>query len=240
MPAFERVLRRWTLFGLLAFCSPLSAVQNAPPNPLGQPLLDASGDVREDAFIRIPLRPEDARYGDIRGESLKRMLLEVDAISLADRDAGNLFWGRNVGTAGHEATQDWVEGYFRESGLEEVHRQAFDLRPQWNPRSWEVTFASGGGAFTLESARPPQGAASTPAGGLEFELVWVGMGSNADYLGRDVRGRAVDSRHTTAGYAPALATHRRRGGARVRKRCRGRGHRVRHLGQFCGLAADRR
>ncbi len=191
MPAFERVLRRWTLFGLLAFCSPLSAVQNAPPNPLGQPLLDASGDVREDAFIRIPLRPEDARYGDIRGESLKRMLLEVDAISLADRDAGNLFWGRNVGTAGHEATQDWVEGYFRESGLEEVHRQAFDLRPQWNPRSWEVTFASGGGAFTLESARPPQGAASTPAGGLQFELVWVGMGSNADYLGRDVRGRAV-------------------------------------------------
>ena len=29
------------------------------------------------------------------------------------------------------------------------------------------------------------------AGGLEFDLIWVGMGSEADYLGRDVRGKAV-------------------------------------------------
>ena len=169
----------------------LTAQQSPPPNPLGQPLLDASGNVREEAFIHIPLRPEDARYADIRGERLKGILLEVDAISLADRDAGNVFWGRNVGTAGHEATQDWVERYFRENGLEDVHRQPFDLQPQWTPRSWELTFSSDETTFRLESARPPQGAASTPPGGLEFELVWVGTGSEADYLGRDVSGKAV-------------------------------------------------
>ena len=35
--------------------------QNAP-NALGQPLLDASGNVRDDAFIEIPLRADDQQY----------------------------------------------------------------------------------------------------------------------------------------------------------------------------------
>ena len=158
---------------LVAANAPLVA-QQAPPNPLGQPLLDASGQLRDDAFIRIPLRPEDERYADIEGHRLKEMLLEVDAISLDDRDAGTIFWGRNVGTASHVATQDWVEGFFRRNGLDNVYRQSFDLNPVWHPTDWELAFASGDQTFTLESARPPQGAPSTPPQGLEFVLVWVG------------------------------------------------------------------
>ena len=154
-------------------------------------MLDRAGNVREDAYIHIPLLPEDARYADIQGQRLKEILLEIDAISLADRASGNLFWGRNVGTLGHEATQDWVEGYFRASGLEDVHRQPFDLGPQWSLESWDVAFATDETTFRLESARPPQGASSIPPGGLELELVWVGGGSQADYLGRDVEGKAV-------------------------------------------------
>jgi len=108
------------------------AAQNAP-NPLGQPLLDAAGDVRDDAFIEIPLRPDDQKYADIDGDRLKALLLEVDAISLADRDRGNVFWGRNIGTVGHKETQDWVERNFRVNGLEDIHRQSFDVGPQWKP-----------------------------------------------------------------------------------------------------------
>jgi Peptidase family M28 len=161
------------------------------PNPLGQPLLDASGEVRDDAFIHIPLRPDDQRYADIQGDHLKSLLMEVDAISLEDRDRGNVFWGRNVGTWGHVATEDWVEGYFRAHGLEDIHRESFDLAPVWVPHAWEIGFASGGEAFSLQSARPPEGMESTPADGLDFELAWLGTGSDADYLGRDVSGKAV-------------------------------------------------
>ena len=191
----------------ITLAAPAAAQQATPPNPLGQPLLDAAGHIREDAYIHIPLRPEDGRYGVIEGDRLKAWLMEVDAISLADRDRGNLFWGRNVGTWGHEQTQAWVERYFRQYGLEDVRRQSFDLAPQWIPSSWDISFASGGQTFTLESARPPEDAESTPPAGLEFELVWVGQGSDADYLGRDVRGKAVvvqdiplpgDIRHTLA------------------------------------------
>ena len=175
---------------LVLLTSGTIAAQNAP-NPLGQPLLDSSGDVRDDAFVRIPLRADDQKYADIDGDRLKSLLMEVDAISLADRDRGNVFWGRNIGTVGHEETQDWVERYFRANGLEDVYRQPFDVGPQWKPESWTISFNAGGRTFELESARPPQGAESTPPGGLDFELVWVGTGSDADYIGRDVRGKAV-------------------------------------------------
>ncbi|MEQ1855493.1 MAG: M28 family peptidase [Longimicrobiales bacterium] len=190
----------------LIVAPPLTAEQT-PPNPLGQPLLDANGHPREDAYIHIPLRPEDARYGVLDGMRMKAWLMEVDAISLADRDRGNLFWGRNVGTWGHVATQDWVERYFRQYGLQDIRRQSFDLAPQWQASSYDISFSAGGQTFALESARPPEDAESTPPAGVEYELVWVGQGSDADYLGRDVRGKAVvvqdiplpgDIRHTLA------------------------------------------
>jgi hypothetical protein len=199
--------RTLATFLLLALGATAASARQTPPNPLGQPLLDADGFPREDAFIHIPLRPEDARYGVIEGARLKAWLMEVDAISLRDRDRGTVFWGRNVGTQGHVDTQDWVERYFRQYGLQDIRRQSFDLSPQWQASSFDISFSAGGSTFALESARPPEDAASTRPEGLEYELVWLGQGSDADYLGRDVRGKAVvvqdiplpgDIRHTLA------------------------------------------
>ncbi len=192
---------------LVAATVALGAQQNAPapPNPLGQPLVDGTGKVRDEAMLRTPLLPEDKKYADLDGRRMKQFVMEVDAISLKDRDSGNLFWGRNVGTAGHLATQDWVEAYFRKHGLQNVHRKPFDLQPVWTPKAWDISFTSGGKTFKLPSARPAMRAASTPAGGLELDVVWIGGGAAADYLGRDVKGKAVllhdiplpgDIRHT--------------------------------------------
>jgi hypothetical protein len=162
----------------------------ATPNQLGQPLLDASGAVRDDAFIRVPLRPGDERYADLDGDRMKRVLEEVVAISLEDRDNGTIFWGRNVGTAAHVATQDWLEAYFRKHGLQNIHRQSLDLEPQWTPKSWGLTFTAGGKQITLESARPARLQESLPSA-LELDLIWVATGTDADFLGRDVTGKAV-------------------------------------------------
>jgi hypothetical protein len=197
-----------TLAVVVAATAALAAQQELPaPNPLGQPLVDAAGKVREDAMLRTPLLPEDRKYADLDGRRMKQVVMEVDAISLKDRDSGNIFWGRNVGTAGHIATQDWVEAYFRKHGLQNIHRRPFDLQPVWTPKSWDIAFTSGGQTFKLPSARPAGRAPSTPAGGLDLELVWVAGGSDADYIGRDVKGKAVlvqdvplpgDIRHTIA------------------------------------------
>ncbi len=163
----------------------------APPNPLGQPFLESPWHVKEDAFIRMPLRPEDSKYADLDGMHMKSILRELIAISDKDRDSGNIFWGRNVGTQGHVDAENWVEGYFRKNGLQNIHKQSFDLRPQWTPKSWSVDFNSGGKTFKLTSARPETGSTSTPAGGLTLDLVWVGNGTSADFIGRDVKGKAA-------------------------------------------------
>ena len=101
--------------GMLLATVPVIA-QQPDENLLCQPLVSADGSVRDDAFIRIPLRPEDQAYADIEGGRMKEILMEVDAISIRDRDAGTVFWGRNVGTDGHVWTQDWVDRYFEQIG----------------------------------------------------------------------------------------------------------------------------
>jgi hypothetical protein len=198
----------WTLAVLVVTATALGAQQETPPpNPLGQPLVDGAGKVRDEAMLRTPLLPDDRWYADLDGRRLKQIVVEVDAISLKDRDSGNLFWGRNVGTAGHVATQDWVEAYFRKHGLQNIHRMPFDLQQVWTPKSFDISFTGGGRTFRLPSARPAARAASTPAGGVELDVVWVGGGADADYIGRDVKGKAVlvhdiplpgDIRHTIA------------------------------------------
>ena len=160
-----------------------------PPNPLGDPLLESPEHVREDAFYKVPLQPEDRKYGDIDGMRMKAVVREAATISQRDKARGTLFWGRNVGFRGHDETQDWVEGYFHRYGLQEVHRKPFDLPPQWMAKSYDISFSNGSQRFVLKTARPAEDAPSTAA--TEFEIVWVNEGTAADFVGRDVRGKAV-------------------------------------------------
>ncbi len=161
------------------------------PNPLGQPLLDPAGNPRENAFYRPPLAPEDKKYADLDGMRMKAVLNEVVAISQKDKASGAIFWGRNVGFPGHVATQDWVEAYFKKHNLQNIHRKSFDLPPQWVPKSYEIAFTGGGKTFNLKSARPAKDTPSLPPAGLELDVVWVATGTAADFVGRDVKGKAV-------------------------------------------------
>jgi hypothetical protein len=164
-----------------------------PPNPLGQPLVDADGHPRDDVFIHMPLLPEDRVCADLDGTRMKAYVNEVAAISRKDRERTGPkgFWGRNQGTPGHVAAEDWVESYFRKFKLTDIRKQPFDVQPQWSVKDYEFAFTSGGKTYTFPSARPSQGVEATPPGGREYDVVWVGTGADADYLGRDVKGKAV-------------------------------------------------
>ena len=171
----------------ILFCSTASAQEN----PLGQPLLDAAGNIREDAFIRIPLRAEDQKYADIDGLWMKQVLGELIQFSRDDRNSGRLFWGRNLGTSAHELSQNWAEQTFRELGLEDINRRSFALEPVWQLTRWSIEFIRGENVFTLPSSRPPEKTLSTSTRGSTYDLIWLGTGTEADYLGRDVTGKAV-------------------------------------------------
>lgn len=182
-----RVGLRYGILFSLWFCTAASAQEN----PLGQPLLDGDGNIREDAFIRIPLRPEDEKYADIDGLWMKQVLGELLQFSQNDKNSGRLFWGRNLGTEAHELSQDWAQQKFRELGLEDVYRRSFALDPVWQMNHWSITFRQGEREFTLPSSRPPEKALSTSSQASSYELMWLGTGTEADYLGRDVRAKAV-------------------------------------------------
>jgi hypothetical protein len=171
-----------SLFGVSTLVAALSAQGR---------LIDQHGFVPDEAIVSVPLPATERAYADIDGRRLKALISEVTAISLKSRDAGDKMWGRIAGTPAERMTNDWLEGKFRALGLENVHRQDFPLRPQWFPKSWTVAFSGGGKTITCTSLVPAPESPSTPAGGLDLEAVWVGTGTAADFVGRNVRGKAV-------------------------------------------------
>ena len=155
------------------------------------PLMDSANHVREDAYASLPVPAADKVYEKIDGRRIKEKDLEVVAISRQSRDAGDKYWGRIAGTKYEKMTAQWAEAKWRQYGLSDIHEQEYALGPQWFALDWNVTATDGSKTLTFKSLNPAIASAPTPPGGLELEPVWVGLGTAADFMGRDVRGKAV-------------------------------------------------
>jgi peptidase M28-like protein len=148
----------------------------------------------DDAYLRWPLPAGDERYGAIDGRHLHALVVEQAAMSRRYRDQGHpQFWGRITGTSSDSESARWLAEKFTRTGLSDVHLQPLDLPPQWLPQSWTIAATGADGkTLTLDrSATPAYGSPGTPPSGIDVEAVWVGTGSDADFAGRDVRGKAV-------------------------------------------------
>jgi hypothetical protein len=155
-----------------------------PPVTMHPHDLDAS-------FIRMPLPAGQEKYGGLDGEHIKQFDREIVSVSRKSKEDGELLWGRVAGTKYDDMVEGIVESKFKQFGLQDVHRQYFDLPPQWFPTAWEFSATSGGKALRFESARAATGSPSTPSAGLDLEPVWVGLGTASDFVGRDVKGKLV-------------------------------------------------
>jgi len=143
-------------------------------------------------FIRFPLPSGQEAYADIDGKRMHRYVVEQANIARRYRDAGHpKFWGRIIGTPADAEDVEWLIAKFKAAGLTDVRSQPYDLVPQWFPQSWEVTVTGGGKTISMESAQPDYGATGTPSEGVDLEGVYVGLGSEADFAGKNVNGKAV-------------------------------------------------
>jgi hypothetical protein len=146
----------------------------------------------DDAFLQWKLPPERAAYASIDGKQIHNYVADLTAISRRYRDQGHpQFWGRIIGTSADAETAQWLSEKFKRLGLSDVHVQPFDLPAQWMPQSWEISAKAGDKTLKLDAAQPAYQTAATPPEGLDLEAVYVGTGSEADFAGRDVRGKAV-------------------------------------------------
>jgi len=143
----------------------------------------------DNAFLRWPLPASAAAYQDIDGVRMKPYVEHLVGIAKKSRADGNQFWGRITGTPYHTETQHWIGDRFRQFGLN-VRYQEFTIPPAWFPTKWALSAKSGSNVVPLKSAHPVQRSAGTK-GTLELEPIFVGLGSEAEFMGRDVKGKAV-------------------------------------------------
>jgi hypothetical protein len=141
----------------------------------------------EKSYVRYPLPAGESTYGRIDGDRMKGHVDAITAIARKDRDSGSKYWGRLPGTASDKETEQLVASLFRSWGLQDVHLQTFDLPPQWFATDWSFSVTGSGTTLTPKTAFPTQRSAQTP--GMELEVVWVGLGTELDFAGRDVRGK---------------------------------------------------
>jgi hypothetical protein len=188
------IVTRWlgfvAMIGLTVVGARVLGQQSAPA-PRRQPLLDAKGAVRDDAYTPAPLPESERAYAAIDGAHMKALVNEIVAISRKSRDDGNKYWGRIAGTKYEAMTADLLEAKFRKLGMVDINRPEFALPPQWFPTDWDLAAVGGGQTLKFSSVLPALGSAVTPSNGLDLDAVWLGLGTAADFAGRDVRGKAA-------------------------------------------------
>jgi hypothetical protein len=163
---------------------PQAQRSTVPITPHAYPLDDAH-------YLRWQLPKGEETYSRINGDELKKWVEAITAVSRKSRDDGEKFWGRIAGTKYDEMTEQIVEDAFRKFGLQNVRRQWFDLPAQRFPTSWGMTATAGTKTIELTTVQPARESAAAPKGGMELEPVWVGLGTEADFKGRDVKGKLV-------------------------------------------------
>ena len=145
----------------------------------------------ETSFPRWPVPPNARAYASFDGARVRQDVDAITAISRRSRDSGEQYWGRIAGSPSDAETRTWITERFRQLGVSDVREQPFPLPPQWWPTKWSVTQAGAGAPHPLASAFPFLDSPATPAGGVELEVAYVGLGRAADFAGRTVRGKAV-------------------------------------------------
>ena len=179
-----------TALALLAFAgtSQAQTTRSTIAQSLAPPALPLSR--VENALIEFPLPKGEEAYGSIDGKKMHKYVQELAAISLRYRDAGHpKYWGRLIGTESERQTNDWLAGKFRALGLSDVRIQPLDLPPQWTPMNWDVAVTAKGKTIHLNSAQPDY--EDNPMPSTELDAVYVGLGTEADFMGKDVKGKAV-------------------------------------------------
>ena len=143
----------------------------------------------DESWLRWPLAATEVAYAGIEGRHLRTHVDELAAISRRSRGRGEQWWGRIQGMPADKEAELWLVEKFRQAGVADVRVQSFDLPPQYYPKSWSVIVAGAGRNLRLESSVP--GIGSPAAAGLTVEAVYVGLGTEADFAGRDVKGKAA-------------------------------------------------
>jgi peptidase M28-like protein len=140
----------------------------------------------------FPLKPGQEAYKDIDGGRMKKDVIALSQIALRYRDTVNKqWWGRFPGTDADKAGMKYMTDEFTRLGLK-VESFPYAIPKDWRPQSWNASYRNANGnKIDLVTAFPVSGTKGTGPSGLTAEAIWIGIGAEPDFIGRDVKGKAV-------------------------------------------------
>ena len=149
------------------------------------------------APLRQPLADAHDPYSSITAAEIKAYGDKLVGFAEQSRNDGNILWGRIEGTKYEQDAHKWIYSTLKSFGLKDVHYDKFPTYESiWFPskNSLEVVHGTGitdGKPFAVEGAITPFPSKITPKGGIEAELIYVGDGTAAELVGRDLTGKIV-------------------------------------------------
>ncbi|HEY5722144.1 MAG TPA: M28 family peptidase [Allosphingosinicella sp.] len=189
----------WLRAGLGAILLATSAAATAEPwfgQALPPPLNDPTVAVVKTDGSDLPAQP--ALFGPgptspyLDGARIKADVRTLAAFSLESRAAGEYLWGRVSGNKAFYDTILWAVGELKAAGLRDAHVDDFTASLN-TPTAGEIrllgaaSHGEGSRDVVLQSAMV--GGRGPVSGSVTAPLIYVGHGTAADMLGRDVRGK---------------------------------------------------
>ena len=134
--------------------------------------------------------PKDPNLG---GAALKQDLLTIVGFSLQSRADGDYLWGRVTGRAGYERTTRWVFEQIQRAGVKEVRLEEFTAPVFALPVAGDVRLIGdegiGVGSRDIILQSSMVGGSGPVDGEVTAPLIYVGQATDADLVGRDLKGK---------------------------------------------------
>jgi len=147
--------------------------------------------------IAQAIEQESDPRNDITAVQIQGYLDHLTDISLQSRRDGELLWGRIQGTRYERQASNWAEQKLKDFGFDDVRKDRIPARrPLWRLDELELTVTSAptfgaDESYRFSNALTAYQSATTPEGGIEAELIYVGEGSPSELRGRDLAGKMV-------------------------------------------------
>ena len=122
---------------------------------------------------------------------MKQDIIALSKVAVKYRDTTkSQWWGRFPGTTADFEGVQYMLDEFKRLGLQ-TSSVPYTLPTDWRPTSWDASYETADGkTVNLTTIFPASGTKAIPDG-ITAEAIWVGVGAEADFLGRDVAGKAV-------------------------------------------------
>lgn len=143
------------------------------------------------------LIPSESSYPDWKTEDfvsinpkrMKDVVIDLSNIALESRQR-TPYWGRLPGTPEDKKTMQYIENKLLNLGFSIDKKKVF-IKKEWRPSDWSMSYKFKGDSYEISSAFPTGENIKHLDSRIKTELVWVGLGSEADFIGKDIKGKAV-------------------------------------------------